>query len=653
MYCLGRYQEAEQYWLRAIRIRPSYLEAAEHLVGLLYRKRSEDAIEVVTYVQKALQLSSTPRRGNAASSSLIHVAPASKGLGQPRLPSDFIPSLGSHYPHDHQVPGFGSSGYALPGKENGRILALVHAKATMLYGLKDVNSAAETFEEAVLISVGRDLKDVQHLVRYIQAVLLPHEHSGQSRHSKNHSLLQPLLLSPDKARQTARLVFSSSSGELPGLAFIANGSSKRAANQTTSNSLLSLAKIFQDAISHGGTGPHLLRRPPGIGDILALYYLSLSLQESPSTANNVGILLAGVQPELSAQTTQVAGSFNYPTVPGVAPGSGLALALAYYQYGLRLDPKHVHLHTNLGSLLKDIGQLDRAIQMYEQAVSCDGTFDIALTNLANAVKDRGRIQDAITYYKRAVKSNPDFAEAVCGLFTALNSVCDWRGRGGVVLPDSTYDRWHVDEEGILVDAHTRRQASGLTQRVAGIVKHQLHEASQWGLNTLREDVIKDLVDQLHGLYDGERHKLEEAVRRWAGEPWEGSRIIRLVERACRVLQHRCYVDRLAATNQSKDPGSARQLMQSTALEQYRRPRLPASLTVPPAPTVLPFHTFTCPLTASDVRAISQRNAVRISCSTMRSTWLPNYIYPPPHPPKPHLNVGYVSSDFNNHPLAHL
>ena len=38
----------------------------------------------------------------------------------------------------------------------------------------------------------------------------------------------------------------------------------------------------------------------------------------------------------------------------------------------------------LGSLLKDIGQLNAAIKMYEQAVACDGTFDIALANLANA-----------------------------------------------------------------------------------------------------------------------------------------------------------------------------------------------------------------------------------------------------------------------------
>ncbi|KAG7147611.1 UDP-N-acetylglucosamine--peptide N-acetylglucosaminyltransferase like protein [Verticillium longisporum] len=51
--------------------------------------------------------------------------------------------------------------------------------------------------------------------------------------------------------------------------------------------------------------------------------------------------------------------------------------------------------------------------------------------------------------------------------------------------------------------------------------------------------------------------------------------------------------------------------------------------------------------------ISQRNALRISCSTLRAPWLPRSVYRPPPPPSPQLNVGYVSSDFNNHPLAHL
>lgn len=54
-----------------------------------------------------------------------------------------------------------------------------------------------------------------------------------------------------------------------------------------------------------------------------------------------------------------------------------------------------------------------------------------------------------------------------------------------------------------------------------------------------------------------------------------------------------------------------------------------------------------------MRQISQRNGIRISCSTLRAPWVSPHVYPPPAPPSPHLNVGYISSDFNNHPLAHL
>ena len=56
LYCLGRLEEAEKHWLKAVRLCPSYLESTEHLVGLLYRKRSKDAIEIITFVQDALRL---------------------------------------------------------------------------------------------------------------------------------------------------------------------------------------------------------------------------------------------------------------------------------------------------------------------------------------------------------------------------------------------------------------------------------------------------------------------------------------------------------------------------------------------------------------------------------------------------------------------
>ncbi|KAK8035081.1 glycosyl transferase family 41-domain-containing protein [Apiospora rasikravindrae] len=600
--------EAEHHWLRAVRLNPSYLEAVEHLVGLLCStQRSKEAVDIITYVQQSLRLERPHTKSDLDQTQALAnpnlQRPVPQGSRSALVPRDYDATDGDH----SQVAAydFGSSGYRVAGCENGRIIALIHAKGNMLYALKDIDRASDAFEEAVLISAGRSFDCIQGLIHRIHSVLSPTSGGDLSTWSTSG----PLLLPPERARHTAQHVFSSNCGALPGLRYVPAGASRRTAVSTTSNSLLSLAKIFQDGMSNGGLSGAQGRPPSGVSDILALYYLSLSLSESPSTANNVGILLASVQ-QSSPTPHLVSESPNVPMIPGITPGSGLDLALAYYKYGLSLDSKHVHLHTNLGSLLKDIGQLDLAIQMYEQAVACDGTFDIALTNLANAVKDRGRISDAIMYYRRAVQSNPHFAEAVCGLFTALNSVCDWEDRGGVILDGGKYDRWHVDASGMLQDARTRRVGSGLLQIPA----------------TLDDSKSPNTLDS--------------ELRKWADQPWEGSRLLRLIERATKVTMRRWYQDKYV-------------LRRAAHNTTYRRPRLPSSLTVPSAPTVLPFHTFTCPLTAKDIRMISQRNAMRISCSTLRSPWLPDLVYPPPPPPSPQLNVGYVSSDFNNHPLAHL
>ncbi|KAG6004914.1 hypothetical protein E4U21_000641 [Claviceps maximensis] len=637
LYCLGRKGEAEQSWLRVVKLRPSYLDATEHLVGHLYKHRSEETVEVISYVQRSLYRTSHVSTSNAEMGSI----PDSRSGKYPSLSNNL--RIGSRSPVEYDEEnstGYGLSGYLLSDSDNGRLLALVHAKGTILYARKDSERASEAFQEAVMISIGRRVGSIRDLIYWIQLALSPHsQYRQRAVRTKTTRSLQPLMLPPERARQTARLLFGSN-GELPGLIHLRDGVSKRVAVQITSDSLLSLAKILQDAISSGSTDSCLLHGASQVNDVLTLYYLSFSLQESPSTANNVGILLAGFPQVVTTTPVNLSSKISpQPIIPGITPGSGLALALAYYKYGLRLDPNHVHLHTNLGSLLKDIGQLDLAIQMYERAVLCDGSFDIALTNLANAVKDKGRIDEAIVYYQRAVNVNPGFAEAVCGLFTALNSVCDWHGRGGALLQSGLYDRWHVGDDGRLIDILISGCGSGLTKRVTDIVVKQLKDASYWGLGVLQEPAIHSLTRQLQHLCNNPSFKLDSALSRWAGKPWEGSRLLRLIERAMRIIQRNWYID--SQQNLGKDE------------KRYVRPNLPKNLAVPSAPTVLPFHTFTCPLSAFEIRTIAQRNAIRISSSTLRSSWIAASVNPPPAPPNPQLNVGYLSSDFNNHPLAHL
>ena len=58
MLATHRKQEAESFWSQAVQLRPSYFEAVEHLIGLLCgERRANEAIKVINYVQKSLQLS--------------------------------------------------------------------------------------------------------------------------------------------------------------------------------------------------------------------------------------------------------------------------------------------------------------------------------------------------------------------------------------------------------------------------------------------------------------------------------------------------------------------------------------------------------------------------------------------------------------------
>ncbi|OAG06165.1 uncharacterized protein CC84DRAFT_752089 [Paraphaeosphaeria sporulosa] len=653
---LHQKQEAERYWRRAVKLRPSYFEAVEHLLGLLCSDhRNKEAVQIIEEVESSLKLVKKEVLKNVdgrseCSTSTSESPRLSEVSDRPvfeyETENDSIPKDPEETAGADQ-PGFGSSGYAIAGCDNGRILALVHAKGNMLYALGDNAGAAKAFENAVLIGAGLHMQGIDGLIQHILSVV---GYDGSERSPGGRRTApsnDPILLHPEPALKTAQLCFPPN-GQLPGLRYVPNEvMARKAAISTTSNSLLSLAKIFQDGMATNSPKATAFQSNYGVREILALYYLSLALQPSPSTANNVGILLASVQQSAPSKRIPVSNTMQKPTVPGLVPGSGIALALAYYHYGLMLDSRHAHLYTNLGSLLKDIGQLEAAIQMYEQAVACDKNFDIALANLANAVKDKGRISDAIVYYRRAVKASPDFAEAVCGLANALNSVCGWHGRGGIAEDRGSRDRWHVDDNGMLLDARSSgARSGGWIHKVVSLVEKQLADGEDWGRGIMDELFIQDILRSLTLTNNSTQELQEEQSRvrgelvKWRGRKWEGARLVRLVERVIRRLSWQWYQDKYR-TGKERPVAS------------YRRPHLPAGLTVPAAPTVLPFHTFTCPMSAKQIRLISQRNGLRISCSTLRAPWLPPTVYAPPPPPTPYLKVGYVSSDFNNHPLAHL
>lgn len=197
-------------------------------------------------------------------------------------------------------------------------------------------------------------------------------------------VMPTVLLEPQMLVQLPGMLFSEMHGTLPAMLdpAIASGEAGEArdparqqtvqsTNQTTSTMLLTLAKGLQDSL-----GPTSASRatiggiPASQSLLLPLYYVALALYPSPSTCNNLGILLS------TLNATTVVGSTD-PTKPPVVI-TGQMLALRYYEAGLKLDPKHPHLYTNYGSLLKDLGKLPEAVAMYKRAVEFNPSASVSL-----------------------------------------------------------------------------------------------------------------------------------------------------------------------------------------------------------------------------------------------------------------------------------
>ncbi|KAI8391424.1 glycosyl transferase family 41-domain-containing protein [Radiomyces spectabilis] len=648
---MGRLSEAEHWWSRAVKLRPSYFDAIENLVGALCSPNAVHDQEKASHGSKAekaaVDLVSRQREALA-------VCEYVEQYYFKEIDSAFSLTPPKELPH-----------YQLSRLQN-----LFYAKGNLKYALSDVLGAQREYEKGLELAFGASLLSVANQLAIACGSGAAMEASRSNRVLDIQSL--PLmLLQPEQALGLLQVVFASTGGILPGLVTLGcpmhdneSLATVQQTNQTTSTILLTLAKLYQDmmnpstpvmvtAASHGGAPV------PSLSLLLLMYYLSLALHPSPSTANNMGILMSNIPEAVALTALKLPANHSQPGLNGVV------LAMQYYMYGLQIDPRHAHLYTNLGSLFKDMGHLNEAVSMYQKAVEYNSQFDVALANLGNAMKDMGRVQDSVQWYRRAVEINPDFVDAVCGLVNALMGVCDWRGRGGVGTEVM------VDNYGLMLpkskDPHTRQ---GWIGRVVDIVEKQLNDGALWGVGTLKQPVngqgklfgeqLQEIIiraSRVQGQHDDTRlnqlwRQRLQYFAEMEGKKNEGGWLIRLIERILRRLQRKWYIETYGEVVQSNVQRSAI-LITKEAAEKYVRPMIPSSLPMPPLPTVLPFHTFTYPLNARQVRLISHRNALRISHTTMNAAWVPSHVYPPPPPPSPRLKIGYISSDFNNHPLAHL
>ncbi|XP_057479799.1 probable UDP-N-acetylglucosamine--peptide N-acetylglucosaminyltransferase SEC [Actinidia eriantha] len=334
-------------------------------------------------------------------------------------------------------------------------------------------------------------------------------------------------------------------------------------------------------------------------------------------------------------------------------------AIVCYQRALQARPDYAMAFGNLASIYYEQGKLDLAILHYKRAIACDAGFLEAYNNMGNALKDAGKVDEAIHCYHQCLNLQPSHPQALTNL-------------------GNIYMEWNMMSAAAQYYNKTLTVTTGLSapfSNLAVIYKQQGNYADALSCynEVLRIDPLAadGLVNR--GNTYKEIGRVNEAIQDY-------SRAI-----AIRPTMAEAHANLASAY---KDSGHVEAAIKSYKQALFLRPDFPEAtcnllhtlqcvcdwdqrdkmfievegilrrqLKMSVIPSVQPFHAIAYPLDPMLALEISRKYAAHCSVVAARYT-LPPFSHPSPLPIRGggrsvRLRVGYVSSDFGNHPLSHL
>lgn len=602
---------AEKCYRTAIAIRPKYWDANINLSVLLCTNgRNREAVEVQNDLERLFEseLEYSERFDLAASRLDVELCNISG-------PSNYMPGVSDLMADKRAVEllcsiekrriARGLAEFHPPndglGFTNERRRDLYYSKGCLYHAMGDIKLAKLEYHKGLAV-IGIDLNCLyrdcwlgllpQQLLTPQQALaaLQSHQQNRQRQcQNKNNSCGKPLT-----TQQSQNTYTSCPALLLPSL----SGSPLPPSIYSTSTSsiLQTLAKIYQDCDQ------------PGMS--ITLYYYSLGIYPTANACNNIGILLA--QQRLNE-------------------------SINWYSFGLSLDPNHVHLLTNIGSALKDRGQINEGVMYYQKAISVRPDFYIVLVNLANVYKDLGRIQEAARLYRKSLKIMPNFAEAFCNYVNILLFMCDWTDR------DESLEKMKQ----ILYKQLTEKVNNGLRSPPTIL---PFHTFTYPGLEPW---MIREISHR-----NAQKVVLNVTTSVWfPGFPDRPNIALSRILSELTSLGLSAQVSWSGYTSAQTDQDVSRFTLKNTdnrtSLLNFLLEFSMELMTMRTSSISMNYNS------SGDTSNIISRFLSILSGidpllydATLR---LLNYPFPYrlPPPPDPIMNIGYVSSDFNNHPLAHL
>eukprot|EP01029_Cantina_marsupialis_P031244 TRINITY_DN8906_c0_g1_i1.p1 TRINITY_DN8906_c0_g1~~TRINITY_DN8906_c0_g1_i1.p1 ORF type:complete len:1095 (+),score=304.88 TRINITY_DN8906_c0_g1_i1:527-3811(+) len=203
---------------------------------------------------------------------------------------------------------------------------------------------------------------------------------------------------------------------------------------------------FPDALSNLGNA---LRQMCRNDEAIASYKAALKLNPNHTHAlNNLANALKDEGQSLEAERLYRQALQLCPTFAGAHSNLGnllkerheLLAALEHFQAAISINPNFEDAYSNMGNTLKELGRFDEAIHAYERAIRIRPTFADAYGNLASVFKDTCRLNEAVEYYRMALAlkvqaqgaNRNDIVDtdpiSFCNLVHCLQTVCDWSER---------------------------------------------------------------------------------------------------------------------------------------------------------------------------------------------------------------------------------
>ncbi|XP_032665288.1 UDP-N-acetylglucosamine--peptide N-acetylglucosaminyltransferase 110 kDa subunit isoform X1 [Odontomachus brunneus] len=362
------------------------------------------------------------------------------------------------------------------------------------------------------------------------------------------------------------------------------------------------------------------------------------------------------------------------------------LAIHHFEKAVALDPNFLDAYINLGNVLKEARIFDRAVAAYLRALNLSPNNAVVHGNLACVYYEQGLIDLAIDTYRRAIELQPNFPDAYCNLANALKE------KGQVVEAEECYNTalrlcpTHADslnnlanikrEQGFIEEA-TRLYLKALEvfpefaaahSNLASVLQQQgkLNEALMHYKEAIRiqptfADAYSNMGNTLKEMQDiqgalqcytraiqinpafADAHSNLASIHKDSGNIPEAIQSYRTALKlkpdfpdAYCNLAH-C----LQIVCDWTDYEARMKKLVSIVAEQLDKNRLPS---------VHPHHSMLYPLSHEFRKAIAARHA-NLCIEKIHVLHKQPYKYPRALGIR--LKIGYVSSDFGNHPTSHL